>query len=185
MRRCAIVSCLIITVLGVMAVSAAEPTPGREFEATAKVNTRQGSRTMTLTLLASRYSSLEEAGHLAALLATGGQGAVLSSLKGRNDGLLRLGALEFPISLAIAEPVGKGYRYIFVTARKIRVEEVNEGADSLDYPFGVAVFELGDFGRGEGEIYPAAALRIDEDGNVEVEQYEIHPGRLTDVKRIR
>ena len=184
MKRWTAVSCLVITVVS-MVVTAAEPVPGREFEATAKVKTRQGSRTMTFTLLASRYTSLDDASHLAELLAAGGQGAVLSSLKGRNDGILRLGVLEVPISLAIAQPVAEGYRYIFVTARRIRVEEVNEGAESLDYPFGVAVFELGDFGRGEGQIYPAAALRIGDEGYVEVEQYEIDPGRLADVKRIR
>ena len=92
MKRWAVVPCLVITVAS-MLVKAAEPVPGREFEATARVTTRQGSRTMTFTLLASRYTSLDDASHLAELLASGGQGAVPSSLKGRNDGILRLGVL--------------------------------------------------------------------------------------------
>jgi hypothetical protein len=86
----------------------------------------------------------------------------------------------------VAEPLSRGYRYVFVTARAIRIEEANLGGDSLDYPFGVAVFELGDFGKGSGELYPTAAISIDpEDGSVSVEQYDADPGRLYDVKKLR
>jgi len=50
----------------------------------------------------------------------------------------------------------------------------------------VAVFEVGDFGTGEGQIYPQAAIRVDpDDGSVVVEQYEGEPGRLVDVKKVR
>ena len=91
-----------------------------------------------------------------------------------------------PVSLVAAEEISDGYRYIFVTARRIQVEEVNSSSPSLDYRFGVAVFELGDFGTGDGKIYPAAAIRIDDDdGSVVIDQYDGEPGQLKDVKKQR
>jgi hypothetical protein len=140
---------------------------------------------MPVTLLAHRYTPLDQARFLKDVLESGGQAALLANLRTRSDGRLRLGALEIPISLAIAESAGAGYRYVFVTGRRIQVEEVNEGAGSLDYPFGVAVFEVGDFGSGKGQIYPAAALTIGEDGSVEIEQFEGDPGTLSAVKKVR
>ena len=159
---------------------------GQEFAATAIMDTRQGTRRMPVTLIAQRYSSVEEAARLEKVLESGGQGALLSAIRGSSNGRFRLGALEFPVSLVAAEEIRDGYRYYFVTARRIQVEERNSSAESLEYPFGVAIFELGDFGAGEGEVYPAAALRIDPDeGGVVVEQYDGAPGRLIDVKLVR
>ena len=66
------------------------------------------------------------------------------------------------------------------------LEEQAEGSESLDYPFGVAVFEVRDFGAGEGTIYPQAAIRVDlDDETVMVEQYYGEPGSLIDVKKVR
>ncbi len=160
--------------------------PAREFAGTAIVDTEQGTRRIPITLIASRFATQEEAVNLAVTLATGGQQALLAALRGRADGRLRLGALEIPLSLVVAVPDGDGgFLYTFVTARPIKIGEQNLNMDSLDYAFGVARFVLGDHGRGEGEIYPAAALSISQDGALEMEQYRIDPGRLVDVKTIR
>lgn len=159
---------------------------GQEFTATAIMTTREGTRRMPVTLVAQRYTSSEDAAHLKQVLDDGGQGALLSALRGRHNGRLRLGALELPIGLVAAEEIRDGFRYYFVTVRRIQVEERNESSESLDYPFGVAIFELGDFGSGEGEVYPAASLRIDPDqGGLVIEQYDGEPGRLVDVKKVR
>ena len=159
---------------------------GQEFSATAIMNTSQGTRRMPVTLIARRYTSMEDAARLKQVLESGGQGALLASLRGIHNGQLRLGALEFPVNLVAAEETRNGYEYIFVTARRIQVEERINTTPSLDYPFGVAVFEVGDFGNGEGQIYPQAAIRVDpDDGSVVVEQYEGEPGRLVDVKKVR
>jgi len=163
-----------------------ENPPDHEFTATAVMTTNQGTRSMPVTLIARSYTSIEDAAHLETVLANGGQGALLAALKGMNNGRIRLGALEMPVSLVAAEEISDGYRYIFVTARRIQVEEVNSSSPSLDYRFGVAVFELGDFGTGDGEIYPAAAIRIDDDdGSVVIDQYDGEPGQLKDVKKQR
>jgi len=163
-----------------------ETPSGQEFTATAIMTTSQGTRRMPVTLIAQRYTSIDDAARLEKVLENGGQGALLAALRGTSNGRFRLGALEFPVSLVAAEEIRDGHRYFFVTARRIQVEERNTSSESLEYPFGVAIFELGDFGNGEGEIYPAAALRIDpDDGGVVIEQYDGEPGRLIDVKQVR
>jgi hypothetical protein len=164
---------------------AAEDARGREFEATAIMDNGSGTRRMTATLVARRFTPREEAQRLREVLEEGGQWALLQALRGRSDGRLRLGALELPISLVVATPADDGFRYLFLTARRIRFEERNEGRESLDYPFGVAVFEVGDFGTGEGTIHTAASLAVDQDGTISVEQYESDPGRLVRVKKVR
>ena len=175
---------MVIAVAGlVQQVSADEP--GRQFTATAVVNDSQGTRQMPVTLVANRFTSVEEARHLAEVLENGGQGALLAALTGRNDGQLRLGALQSPIALVVAEPRGKGYRYFFLTPRKIRIEETTFGEKSLDYPFGIAVIDVDAFGDGEGRLHVEAALHIDAEGHVEVEDYDGADGTLENVQQVQ
>ena len=174
-----------LLVTAVLAPTVFADEPGREFTATAVVEGSQGTRRMLVTLVANRFTSVEQAQHLADILEQGGQGALLSALTGRTDGQLRLGALQMPVALVVAEPLRKGYRYLFLTPRRIKVEETTFGEDSLDYPFGIADFEVDGFGRGEGRLHVAAALRIDADGHIEVEDYDGADGRFEDLKQVR
>jgi hypothetical protein len=179
---------LIALILAAVAapVVAWENPQGYEFTATAIMETRDGTRRMPVTLIARRVTSVEEAQRLEEVLANGGQGALLSALRGSQNGLFRMGALEFPVNLVAAEETRDGYELVFVTSRRIQVEEREFSSESLDYPFGVAVFEVRDFGTGEGTIYPQAAIRVDPDEEtVVVEQYDGEPGRLVDVKKVR
>ena len=162
-----------------------EDPPDTQFTATAIMTTSQGTRSMPVTFVVRSYTSIDSARSLEEVLANGGQGALLAALRGMNNGRIRLGALEMPVSLVAAEEISDGYRYFFITARRLHVEEVNSSSPSLDYPFGVAVFELGDFGTGDGEIYPQAAIRIDDEGSVVVDQHDGEPGQLKDVKKQR
>ena len=173
----------LVFVVGLGSVLADEP--GREFTATAVVKDSMGTRRMLMTLVANRFTSVEQAQRLADVLEQGGQGALLSALTGRADGQLRLGALRFPVALVVAEPAGKGYRYLFLTPRRIQVNEVEFDEDSLNYPFGIAVFTTGSFGRGEGSLHVAAALRIDADGHIEIDDYDGEDGSFEDLKQVR
>ena len=176
-----------ITTLGVLcavalcAMQAEADEPGRRFTATAVVSDSMGTNSMPMTLIANRFTSVEQAQHLAGLLEQGGQGALVSALNGRSDGQLMLGALQMPVALVVAEEQGGGYRYLFLTPRRIRVAEETFGEESLGYPFGIAVFEVNDFGDGEGKLHVAAALSIDADGHIEVNDYDGEDGRLENV----
>jgi len=171
---------LSMTVLLSSLLPAAEP--AREFTATAVIENAQGTREMPVTLVIRKLASAEDIKGLHEVLTRGGQGALLSALTGRQDGQLRLGGLHQPLALVVAEELDSGdFRYIFLSPRRIRVEESTFGADSIDYPFGIAVFTMGDFSGEDGVLYPAAALSIDENGHVEVQGYGDVEGELVDI----
>ena len=166
-----------------MSLSASEP--GREFSAEAVVNTREGRNRMLMTLVARRFASVEELQNLAGVLENGGQFGLLSVLKGRQDGQLRMGATNMPIALVFVEEQGRYYRYLFLTPRRIQVEEEMLGEESLNFPFGIAEFEVDRFGRGVGRIHVAAALSIDASGHVEIEDYDGVDGTIERIKQLR
>ena len=159
--------------------------PGREFSAEAVVNSRVGRNRMQVSFIVNRYSSVEELQNLAEVLENSGQSGLLSALRGRTDGRLRMGVIDLPIALVVVEEQGRNYRYLFLTPRRIRVDEEMLGEDSLDYPFGIAVFEVDRFGRGEGRLHVAAALRIDADGHVEIDDFDGVDGTIDRIKQIR
>jgi len=159
--------------------------PGREFSAEAVVNRREGRDRMLVTFVVQRFTSVEELQNLAGVLENGGQFGLLSVLKGRRDGQLRLGAMNMPIALVVAEEQGRGYRYLFLTPRRIQVDEEMLGEESLNYPFGIAEFEVDRFGRGEGRLHVAAALSIDAYGYVEIEDYDGVDGTIERIKQLR
>ena len=159
--------------------------PGREFSAEAVVNRREGRDRMLVTFVVQRFTSVEELQNLAGVLENGGQFGLLSVLKGRRDGQLRLGAMNMPIALVVVEEQGRDYRYLFLTPRRIQAEEEILGEESLDYPFGIAVFEVDRFGRGEGRLHVSAALRIDSDGHIEIEDYDGVDGTIERIKQLR
>jgi len=165
--------------------SAGDP-PGREFTGTAVVNTTEGTRSMPLTLVANRFASEAEVQQLAEVLASGGQSSLIGAIRYRNDGQLNLGAEVRPISLVFAEETRDGHRIVFLTARRIDVSEKQFGQESLEYPFGIAEIEIDSFsGRGEGSLYVAAALEIDDTGHVEIIDYDGQDGHFRDLRRIR
>ncbi len=138
---------------------------------------------MLVTFVVQRFTSVEELQNLAGVLENGGQFGLLSVLKGRSDGQLRMGAINMPIALVVVEEQGRDYRYLFLTPRRIQVEEEMLGEESLNYPFGIAEFEVDRFGRGEGRIHVAAALSIDADGYVEIEDYDGVDGTIDRIKQ--
>jgi hypothetical protein len=161
------------------------PPAGGEFTATATMNTKQGTRSMSFTVVASRPMSREEAEPLKKVLAEGGQQALANAIRGSNRGRLKLGGMEYPIDLVVGQAVGDGERYVVVTTRTLQHEEVMEGSASLGHPFTVFVFDVPGFGSGTGHIYTRAALAVEADGRVRVDQYDGSPGSLKDVRRAR
>lgn len=160
--------------------------PGREFTGTAVVDGPNGTRSMPVTLVANRYSTVAEVQKLGEVLANGGQSAVLGAIRYRNDGELRLGAEVRPISLVAAEETSDGHRILFLTGRRIDISEQQLGKDSLDYPFGIAIIEIDSFsGLGEGALHAAGALVIDADGHIEIDDYDGRDGHFRDLRRVR
>jgi len=172
------------TVLAVLLVASAvlAGEPPRVFTGTAVVNAPHGTRRMGVTLVANRLTTLAQAQYLKKVLANGGQGALLAALRGRNDGQLRLGGLVDNVALVVVEPTDDGFAYFFLTPRTIRIDESTFGSDSMDYPFGIAKIEVDSFGNARGELHVAAALHVDPDGQVFIEDYDGIDGHFEDLR---
>ncbi len=161
---------------------AAEPPPPspRKFTAQAEFSEPgAGTRTIQVGIIINHLTHQQEAENLKKALEQGGQRALQSMIRGRTGGRLTLGAVDYPLNIITAKPSGDGYRYAVVTVRPIRIHERDTEQESLEYPFAVLVFEVDGDGRGAGELYQTAALRVDGSGYVEVENYGGRAGRLT------
>ncbi len=141
-----------------------------------------GTREIQVGIVIDRVIPQAEAEKLKGMLAQGGQGALQSAIRNRVSGRLTLGIVNYPLNVITATPVGDGYRYAVVTVRPIKIHERDTGQPSLEYPFAVLVFEVDEDGRGEGELYKTAALRVDAGGQVEVEDFNGGSGRLRDIE---
>jgi hypothetical protein len=176
-----------VGVLGLLLAATAvagDSVPGREFTATLEFKGPQGTRRIGATIIVDRYTPVEEARKLRYVLEDYGQSGLLAALRGRHNGRVRLGALEHPLDLVVTKPTDDGFRLIVVTTRMLRVEETEQGLESLDFPFGFIALDLDHSGRGSGQYHPKAALWITEDGAVAVEGWE-GEGRVLEVKKVR
>jgi len=134
--------------------------------------TGAGNEEIQVSIAILRPTPLEEALPLRDVLKNGGQHALLRAIQGRAQGMLRLGGLEYPLDLVVEQQQGDVRHIAVVTTRPIQVNETNSGAASLDFPFGLAVFDVDSLGRGEGMVYPKATLEVLPDGGVGVSTFE-------------
>jgi hypothetical protein len=175
----------IAATLWALAALAGDKKATGEFSATASINTASGTRTMAFDVVVSNPRSLADVMPLKKVLEQGGQQALLNAIRGGGQGQIKLGALVYPVDLVAVDKIDDGWRYFIVTARPINVSESDEdGGASLDYPFAVFRFDSTDFSSGDGTIYTRAALSVDDDGHLQIAQYDGDPGQLTNITRV-
>ncbi len=170
--------------LGLLAAAAPLLAEERVFTATAEIEGgRAGAPSrLAVTLLIDRETPLSDALRLGALVLDGGQDLLRAALRGRSDGRLRLGAVEYPLNLVTSRSTTEGRRYVVVTERLARADRIEgEDEEEAGHPFGVLDFEVDERGRGEGIIHPAAAIGFDADGYVVIEDAGPRRGRLLDI----
>lgn len=178
---------LALVLLGVsaLALPAAAADPRGRFSAEASITTPPGTRRLAFDIVVDRPYTLEQALPLKKTLEEGGTAALEAALARMRAGRLKVGNLERGLQLVVAEETSRGIQYVVVASRAVGTDELARGLDSVDYPFLVAVFEVPEFGTGDGKIYPKASLAIEADGRVRVDQYGSAEGELTHVKRYR
>lgn len=186
-RRRAVVWALLLGLATPVVFAKDAAAPPREFSATFDFQGApgKGNRRMDASILIDRYTPLEEARHLREVLENDGQHGLLTALRDRRNGTLRLGAQDFTLDLVVAKPTKDGFALLVITTRAIALHEEIVEPWNADYPFGVVSVEIDGFGRGEGRFFPHAALAIDADGNVTVQQFVEGEGRVTHVKKVR
>jgi hypothetical protein len=177
-----------IAPLLLQAAAAGEAAPRYPAETYTAVVQRQtettgaGNEEIQVSIAILRPMAVEEALPLRDAL-KGGQQALLRAIQGRAQGMLRLGGLEYPLDLIVEQQQGEARHIVVVTTRRIDVNETNTGAASLDFPFGLAIFDVDSLGRGEGMVYPKATLEVLPDGGVGVSTFEDRTYPLIRMKR--
>lgn len=174
---------LILSAFAALGLIAAATPHSEVYTATAEFESARtlGTNSVPFRLVIDSATPAEEVGQLRDLLVQGGQELLRSSLRSRKNGRIQLGGFEFNVSLVVVTPLEDGRRILVVTERPFRRTVAGEPADDA-FPFGILSLEVNGRGSGEGKILPAAALRIDEKGQVEVENFTGDPGRLLDVQ---
>jgi hypothetical protein len=93
------------------------------------------------------------------------------------------GAIGLDVRYAYAFDDDGGRRIVLAADRPIDAEEASDsGALSLDYNVTIAVIELDESGRGEGELWAAAEITLDADGRVKATGIDVDPIRLGSVR---
>lgn len=148
-----------------------------------------GGRTRPFTLTLERRNSAAEIQRALAVLAEGGQDALMSDLHSKKLGRFSMGAqlgrdVNFVQETAL--PDG-GRRLVILFERWLNLYEIRYGTRSQDYPFTYLELTLDRSGKGAGTMIAAARIRFDKehDNQIEIENFGIYPARLIGVKRER
>lgn len=182
---CLVIACLLATTVIAAAkasASGSETFTGRVIDLGGAL---PGLTSAHFTLHIDEYSDIDEVrGHLA-VLAEQGQDGLTKALRKLDRGWMRVGThLGYPISVARSFETDNGRVIRAITDRPIQMLEVMHGLRSRDYTLGVLEITLGVDGTGEGRLIPAAKIRFNKDGAVEIESLGTQPFRLMNVRSV-
>jgi hypothetical protein len=176
--------CLAVSVL-LYGRSVATQTQGSpEMFTAAAIDVNHG-QTGRIEIRVNRWSmAAEQETLLAALFKKGSDGLldVLRDMKATGR-ISTPGSIGYELRYAQQRPLPDGGREIVLaTDRPMSFWEVHNKPRSSDYPFTWAQLKLRADGTGEGQLAVAAKIFGEKaDRQIEVETYEIHPVRLTNV----
>lgn len=145
----------------------------------------RGSITTTFTLTIDSYTPDDEVLRLTAVLKDGKQDALLRTLSNQKRGRIQIGTnVGRDLNAVWVSKGEEGERKITgLSERWIGVFERRRGTRSIDYPYTYIELFVDEQGKGDGGMIPAARVRYIGDRTIEVENFEIYPARLTNVRR--
>jgi hypothetical protein len=175
----------ILAALLVVSAAFAQPAGGERFTANLvdpAGNFGRAGSTAPVLIHIDQYSSEAEVQRLAGILSQKGPSALRDALWDREDGFIRVGGgLGYPIAAARSRSGENGGRIVrLMIDRPISQREVIENSRTVDYPFTFIEIKLDKNGKGEGQFYAAAKVRMSGD-TLEVESFSPQPLRLLTV----
>ncbi len=172
--------------------SGAAPKSGDEqFSALAYLPSGPGAGgTAPVTIRIEGYTTDDEARRLHGLLLDNGPDAVLKALsKMKTIGNIatngRVSSYNFKVARSFPTPTGR--HIIAIADRPIGFLEAYYNTRSEDYRFGVLELDLKSGEKkeeGEGSLIYAAKVKVNDDGQIEIENFGIDPVRLLKVKAL-
>jgi hypothetical protein len=168
------------------ATTASAQTP-LTFSATASVKGPSGSGSRPLTIRIDKFVSDADRDAIIAVIKARKPGETLKTLVARPDiGYVEVGDKRTPIKFAYSRSTGDGRLITFVTAQPLAYLDPGAAAkakEGFDLALGLLVLNGQDMG--DGELSPAAKVRIDDKGAVVTEEYGSEVVRLVKVAPVK
>jgi len=145
------------------------------FTALAKVTSPAGTSVEApFTIDVKRFATDAERDALIDTIKKGGsEAARLLLMKQSDAGTLQLGGRTASVKYAYARRIGNGRLITAITGEPIVFigAGMPNAKDTAGYMLGLVVFEVPETGAGQGEVVPAAKIRVDAQGAVVTEDY--------------
>ena len=153
------------------------------FAGTASVKAASGmSASVPVTIEIRQFASDADRESLIAAIKSGGTSAGRDLLAKRpNVGTIQLGSRSTPIRYAYARTTGAGRLITVVTAEPILFVGlgVPDTKPKAGYDLGLAIFDVNPSQPGQGEISPAAKVKVDAQNAIVTEDYGVEMVRIT------
>jgi hypothetical protein len=159
---------------------------GETYSATASVKTGNATASKTVTFHVDRFLTDAERDKLVPVVKSNDNAAILKALNALPDiGYVAVGDARTPVKYAYARPTGSGRMVTIVTAKPLGFIGGNDpGAKAKDgYELGIALLILDASGRGDGEVSPAARVKVDANGAIVTSDYAHEVVRLTGISK--
>lgn len=141
---------------------------------------------LPLRVVIDRFSTDDEVERLVDLYTSRGDDALAKALSEDTLGWIHIGATyQVPISFATRIDDDSGSRIVVLARRPISFAEIFHGSRTRDYPYTAIELDVGEGGRGNGELIGFAQFRPHPDGTIELENYEFVAARVMGVKRAK
>jgi hypothetical protein len=177
-------ACLLCVIPLTCAVSVAEA-QAEAFTAVAKVQGKVGAGIANLTVVANRFATDAERDALLAAVKTGGTAAARTLLRSKSDaGTLQLGSRPAgTIKYVYARNTAGGRLLTIITSDPVVLlgSGLPEAKPTAGYDLGLVLLELPASGPGNGEMVPAAKVKVDAQGAIVTEDYSGDTVQLTQV----
>ena len=146
---------------------------------------RLGGVTRPFTLTIEGHTSSEEAERFASILKSEGPDGLLKAIRKQKLGRFSVdGEVGRDVNVVRERKTEDGRKITIVFERWLQMFEVRYGTRSENYPFTYIEMYIGDNGKGEGTLIPAARIYFDkkEENTIAIENFGIYPARLSNVQ---
>ena len=157
------------------------------FSATASVKGPSGSGSRPITIRIDKFVSDADREAVIAVIKAKKPGETLKALTAKPDiGYVEVGDKRTPIKFAYSRPTGDGRLITFVTAQALAYLDPGAAAKAKEgFNLALGLLVLNGQNTGDGELSPAAKVRVDDKGAVVTEEYGAEVVRLLKVAPVK
>jgi len=146
---------------------------------------RLGGVTRPFTLTIEGHTSNEDVDRYIDTLRSNGQDALLNAIRKQKLGRFSVdGNVGRDVNVVREHRTENGRKITMVFERWLEMFEVRYGTRSENYPFTYIEMYIGDNGKGEGTLIPAARIYFEkkEENTIAIENFGIYPARLSNIQ---